>query len=76
MPRWIRVKAHPGSREDSIEAKGQDSYEVRVRAKAQAGKANEAVLSRLSRHLGLERKRLRLVKGGSSPNKIVAVLGS
>ncbi|MBI3554021.1 MAG: DUF167 domain-containing protein [Elusimicrobia bacterium] len=75
MAALFKVKAHPASREDRIDRRGPDSYEVWVRAKAENGKANSAVLLLLARELCVEAKRLRIVKGASSPSKIVTVLG-
>lgn len=70
--RLVRVKVHPGSSSDRVEKRGPDSYEVWVRAPAEQGRANAAVLAALSRELGS--KRLRLIKGATSPSKIVSVL--
>ena len=75
MPVLLKVKAHPGSREDRVERRGPDSFEVWVRAPAERGLANAAVLALVARELGLPPKRLRLVKGASSPSKIVSILG-
>jgi len=71
----IRVKAHPGAREDRLEQKGPDRFEVWVRAEAKQGRANAAVLALLSGRMKIDPKRLRIVKGAASPNKIVTILG-
>ena len=47
--RLVRVKAHPGAREDRLErlpspAGGPAAYEAWVRAPAERGRANEAIL--------------------------------
>lgn len=70
--RLVRLKVHPGSSSDRIERRGPDAYEAWVRAPAEAGRANAAVLALLSRELGT--KRLRLVKGATSPSKIVSIM--
>ena len=72
----FRVKVHAGSREDRLEHRGPDRYELWVRAEAERGMANAAVLSILAKDLNVETKRLRIVKGATSPAKIVALLGS
>jgi uncharacterized protein YggU (UPF0235/DUF167 family) len=72
----MRVKAHPDSRCDRLEEKGPAAYEAWVRAPAEQGRANVAVLALLARHLKVEAKRLRIVKGATSPSKIVALLGA
>jgi uncharacterized protein YggU (UPF0235/DUF167 family) len=71
----IRLKAHPGAREDRLEQKGSDRFEVWVQADAEQGRANAAVLALLAGRLKTDPKRLRIVKGAASPYKIVTVLG-
>lgn len=74
-PPLFKVKVHAGSREDRLVVRGADSFEVWVRAAPERGQANAAVLALLSRHLGVAAKRLRIVKGATSPSKIVTLLG-
>ncbi|MBI4375165.1 MAG: DUF167 domain-containing protein [Elusimicrobia bacterium] len=74
--RVFRLKVHAGSRRDELKELGADAYELWVRAEAERNQANAAVLSLLSRHLGVEAKRLRMIKGSRSPNKLVGLLGS
>lgn len=69
----LKVKCRPGAREDKVIRRSPDSFEVWVRAPAERGLANAAVLALLARALGLPAARLRLVKGGRSPSKIVSV---
>jgi uncharacterized protein YggU (UPF0235/DUF167 family) len=70
-----RVKAHSDAREDRLERLGPDRFEAWVRAPAEGGRANAAILSLVARELGLPAKRLRIVKGARSPSKIVEALG-
>ena len=76
MSALYRVKVHPDSNKDRIEKRGADAYEAWVRAEPEQGKANAAVLALLARELGVEAKRLRIIKGATSPSKIVSLLGS
>ncbi|MCX5787919.1 MAG: DUF167 domain-containing protein [Elusimicrobia bacterium] len=68
------MKAHPDSSSNRVEQRGPAAYEVWVRAPAEQGRANRAVLALLAREPGLAGRRLRLVKGLTSPSKIVSVL--
>ena len=72
----IRLKVHPGARADRLESRAASAYEAWVRAPAERGLANAAALALLSRALGCPAKSLRLVKGATSPSKIVERLGS
>jgi uncharacterized protein YggU (UPF0235/DUF167 family) len=69
----IKLRVRPGSRIDSIERKAPDLYEIHVRAPAERGRANAAALALLGRELGVPAGRIRLVKGGHSPGKIVEI---
>ena len=75
MDRLFRVKVHPDSRENRLSEKGPTSYEAWVKAAAEQGKANAAVLALLAAKLGVEAKRLRIIKGATSPSKIIQILG-
>jgi uncharacterized protein YggU (UPF0235/DUF167 family) len=75
VPLLLRLKVHAAARQDRIDARGPAAYEAWVRAKPEGGKANAAVLALLARQLGVEAKRLRIVKGAASPSKLVTVLG-
>ena len=48
---------------------------VKVVAPPQAGKANAAVIALLARHLGVPRRRLKIIRGASSRDKVVEVAG-
>ncbi len=74
--RLIKLKVKAGSRKEAVLRRGEDSYEISVRAPAERGLANHAALAALGAALGVEAKRLRIIKGSTSPAKIVQVYGS
>ena len=76
MPILYRLKVHASAREEKLQTRGQDAFEVWTRASPQQGRANAAILALLAAHLGFAAKRLRIVKGARAPSKIVAVLGT
>ncbi|MFA6030258.1 MAG: DUF167 domain-containing protein [Elusimicrobiota bacterium] len=69
----VKLRVHPGSKKNEILRKAEDHYELWVRAPAEDGRANAACLALLGRALGVAPGRLRLIKGGRSPSKIVEV---
>lgn len=75
-PGLLRAKVHARAAEDRLIVKNRDAYEIWVRAKPERGQANAAALGLLARTLGVEAKRLRIIKGAASPNKVVMILGS
>jgi len=64
----VFVTVKPGSRDDKIEEQDDGSLLVCVRAPAERGKANIAVIRLLSRHF---KKNVELVSGFTSHHKIV-----
>ncbi|HPG27256.1 MAG TPA: DUF167 domain-containing protein [Myxococcota bacterium] len=71
----IDLKVVPGSSREEIAGFLGDVLRVRVRAPAERGKANAAVLSLLARTLGVAPSALRVVSGASSPRKTLEITG-
>ena len=72
----MRLKVHAGAREDRLEKRAATAYEIWVKAPAERRLANAAALGLLARELGCPAKCLRLVKGATSPSKIVQRMGA
>ncbi len=72
-----RLKLHvtPGAREDRIIGWREGSLRLKVRARPENGRANEAALRLLAGRLGLRRARLGIVRGAASRDKLVEVDG-
>lgn len=71
----IKLKVHPDSRQSALVKKADDAYEVWVKAAAERGLANAAALRILAQALRQDVRRLHIIKGATSPNKIIKVLG-
>jgi uncharacterized protein (TIGR00251 family) len=71
----LRLKVTPSASRDAVVGWQGDVLRVHVRAPAQRGKANDAVLRLLADALGVERRRLRIVRGETSRQKVVSVDG-
>jgi hypothetical protein len=72
---WLSVNVHPGAGRDVLVALSPRRFEAWVKARPVEGRANEAVVSLLSRALRVERSRIRLVKGGAGRHKLFRILG-
>jgi uncharacterized protein len=68
----IQVKVKPGSRTEEIKQEG-NSFIIRVKEPAREGKANQAVIKLLAKHLHLPQSQVRIVSGFASRNKVVEV---
>ncbi|GAG23050.1 unnamed protein product, partial [marine sediment metagenome] len=71
----LRLKVTPSASRDAVVGWQEDVLRVHVRAPAQRGKANDAVLRLLADALGVERSRLRIVRGETSRQKVLSVDG-
>ncbi|MFM7350098.1 MAG: DUF167 domain-containing protein [Erythrobacter sp.] len=69
----LAVKVTPGAREESVMLTA-EAVLVRVRAPADKGAANAAVLALVARALGLPPSRVRLVRGGASREKLLQIV--
>ena len=70
---YIKVRVTPGSKRESLEETGENTYTVLVKEPAKQNRANTRVRELLAHHIGVEPKRLRLVSGHRSPSKIFSV---
>lgn len=71
---FIKLKVHPGERRDKILKKAADAFEVWTKAPPERGLANASAVRLLAVELGVDAKRIMLVKGATSPAKIVKVI--
>ncbi len=72
-----RLKLHltPGARQEGIGGWQGGALRLRVRARAEKGRANEAALRLLADRLGLPRAALSIIRGATSRDKLVQVDG-
>ena len=68
----LAVKVTPGARQEALEV-AEDKLLAKVRANAEDGKANAAVLELLAQALGLPTSRLRLLRGATSREKLIGI---
>ena len=69
------MRVTPAASRDALLGWQGDVLRLSVAAPAQRGKANEALLRLLSTALGLPRQRLRIVRGQTSRQKVIAIEG-
>ena len=66
------LRVTPGARVEMVEL-GQGLVQIKVRAKPEGGKANDAVLELLARALGVATSRLQLLRGATGRDKQVQI---
>lgn len=70
---YIKVKVTPDAKKDEIKNIGPSRFEVKTKAPAERGLANEAVLTLLASHLKLPRSRFRIISGHHEHSKLISV---
>lgn len=68
----LALRVTPGARSESLEI-AEGRLTAKVRAKAEAGKANEAVLGLVAAALGVAASRVVLLRGATSREKLVRI---
>jgi uncharacterized protein (TIGR00251 family) len=71
----LAVRVTPRAGRDALLGWQGDILRLSVAAPAERGKANEAVVRLLSTALGLPRQRIRIVRGQTSRQKVIAIEG-
>ena len=70
----IKVRAKPSSKKEHVNVKGDETFEVSVKEKAEGNKANIAIVKLLSKHFNVSSSMIRIIKGLSSKQKIIEIL--
>ena len=70
MKFWVNVKT--GAQREEIKKEGEE-YKISVREAPEKGRANEAVLKALAKHLNISLFRLRVAVGSTAKRKLIAV---
>ena len=73
MARKVSVTVKPNARHPSVEEISEAEFRVAVRAPAQEGAANRAVIEALAEFLAVPKYTLRIVRGQSSRKKLVEI---
>jgi uncharacterized protein (TIGR00251 family) len=70
---FLKVKVFTSAKKDEIVKLKDDEFEVRVREKAEKGKANRAVIKVIANYFKVDESRIKLVKGFKERNKIFEI---
>jgi hypothetical protein len=69
MKTWVLVK--PNSKKETVERLADGTLKLCVRAPATEGKANDAVVSLLSKHFSVPKSKIKIVMGLKGRKKLV-----
>ena len=73
VPSTFAIRVQPASSRTSIGGRRGDALVVRVTQPAVGGRATEAALTAVAQALGVRRQAVRLLRGATSRDKVVAV---
>ena len=71
----LDVRVQPGAGRNGVELAEDGTVRVRVKAQAERGKANDAVVALLARRLGVGKSSVAIVRGRTARRKLVRVDG-
>ena len=71
----MRLRVVPGAARAGVVGRHGDAWKIRVTARPERGRANEAVVELLSATLGVSRASVSLVSGHGGRDKIVELAG-
>ena len=69
----INISVKPSSKHPGVEVQSDGSLRVAVNAPAQDGKANQAVIAAVAKHLGIPKSRIKLIRGLKGRKKVIEV---
>jgi len=71
----IKVWVKPGANKIAIEKLAEGSYVVKVKERAQEGRANQAVIEAIAEHFDVPKSSVAIIQGLASRNKLVEIRG-
>jgi uncharacterized protein YggU (UPF0235/DUF167 family) len=69
----LSVRVTPGAKHDSLEQTPDGTWKIRLRARAVEGAANAALVEQLAEWLDVPKSHIRLVRGQSARQKVLAI---
>ncbi len=69
---YIKVKAVAGAKKESLKQTGPNRFAISVKAPAERGLANKAILTLLATHLKLPLSHLCLISGHHTPSTLIS----
>jgi hypothetical protein len=70
---FLKIKVFPNYKKEEIVQKSDDEFEVRVKEKAEDGKANRAVIKVIANYFKVDESKIKLIKGFKERNKIFEI---
>lgn len=69
----IAIKIIPNAKKEEIIKEGENHFKIKVRAPAQEGRANEALVEALSTYFDIPKSCIKIARGKLAKNKIIEI---
>ena len=69
----IEVKVKPKAKKEEVKKIGENTFEVKVNAPPEGGKANERLIELLSEYFKVPKSSIAILRGHTSRNKLVEI---
>lgn len=70
----IKIKVIPNASKNKIVERDQDSMKVKITATPDKGKANKELIKFLAKELGINKSKIKIIKGEKSRDKIIEII--
>ncbi|MEK7478244.1 MAG: DUF167 domain-containing protein [Patescibacteria group bacterium] len=70
---YVKITVYPGSKTEELRQLSTDSFEVKIRTKAERNMANNHLREMLASHFKLPVGKIRIISGHHHPHKIVNI---
>ena len=71
----IELRVKPGANETRVEKQPDGSLVIKVKERAQDGKANQAVIETVADYFDVPKQNVQIVRGHTSRNKLIEIRG-
>ncbi len=69
----IKVKCYPKSKKELLNKKDENSFEIFLKEKPERGEENKRIFEILAEYFSISKKRIKLIKGAKTQNKIFEI---
>ena len=70
---YIKIKVTPEAKNEKLEQKSDELFEISVKEKAKQNMANKRIQELIAEHFGIMKRDVRIISGHRSPSKIISI---
>ncbi len=70
---YIKVRVYPKSKKEKFVELKENSFEIKVKEKAERNMANKKVIELLARNFEIAENKIKIINGHHSPSKLLSI---